>query len=190
MKKNNEYISDQEVVNKGRSMVEMLGVLAVIGVLTLIGIVAYDKMVARHKANVTLQQMNTIIHNMQDARLMAGNENFYKSFGATKAASAAGMETAIAMDIFPDDMLGDERTVTISSGSGSGSGFTSRETTMPTVLNAYRGEVYIISEDNGKTFSVVFEGLPKDAAILLGSTDWGAGDTSSLQDIVVVGEEQ
>ena len=42
----------------GRSMVEMLGVLAVIGVLTLGGLAGYNYAMNKHRANTILNEVN------------------------------------------------------------------------------------------------------------------------------------
>lgn len=44
----------QGFMQLGRSMVEMLGVLAIIGVLSIVGIQGYKKAIAKHKANEVL----------------------------------------------------------------------------------------------------------------------------------------
>ena len=55
------------VSNTGRSMVEMLGTLAIIGVLSLVALTAYKIALNSHKANVLLEDVRlyaaTILHN-------------------------------------------------------------------------------------------------------------------------------
>ncbi len=45
----------------GRSMIEMLGVLAIVGVLSIGGILGYSKAIYKHKLNKQAEQYNTII---------------------------------------------------------------------------------------------------------------------------------
>lgn len=52
------YVND-----KGRSMVEMLGVLAIIGVLSVGAIAGYSKAMMKHKLNVHLSGMNFLLQN-------------------------------------------------------------------------------------------------------------------------------
>ena len=54
---------------KGRSMIEMLGVLAIIGVLSVGGISGYTKAMMKHKTNSTTELMLTIITNVQNVTL-------------------------------------------------------------------------------------------------------------------------
>ena len=49
----------------GRSMVEMLGVLAIIGVLSVGGISGYSKAMAKYKINQCLDQISTLIVNIR-----------------------------------------------------------------------------------------------------------------------------
>ena len=44
---------------KGRSMIEMLGVLAIIGVLSVGGIAGYSKAMMKYRINKTIEQINT-----------------------------------------------------------------------------------------------------------------------------------
>ena len=153
---------------KGRSMLEMLGVLAVVGVLSLAGLAGYQKAMAKHKMNRTVSQMAQIVNNMRTVFLNAENARYpYQYFGPTKedAKTIDGMKKAVALHIFPDEMVLDKST--------------------PIVSSPYRGDVYILTEDQGETFDVVFEGLPRDASIAIGTMDWGTSDITGLQELLI-----
>ena len=49
--------------DKGRSMVEMLGVLAIIGVLSVVAIAGYSKAMMKHKLNVHMSGMSFLLQN-------------------------------------------------------------------------------------------------------------------------------
>ena len=51
-------MANKDINQSGRSMVEMLGVLAVIGVLSVAGIAAYSNAMNRHRANELLNEAN------------------------------------------------------------------------------------------------------------------------------------
>ena len=53
---------NDNIVNVGRSMVEMLGVLAIIGVLSVGAISGYSKAMFKYKLNKHAEQMNTVIN--------------------------------------------------------------------------------------------------------------------------------
>ena len=75
----------------GRSMIEMLGVLAIIGVLSVGGIAGYSKAMAKWKLNKAIDEISTIIANVQT---LYSNQTTY-----------AGLyENARKLGIFPNDM--------------------------------------------------------------------------------------
>ena len=55
-----------EIKNQnGRSMIEMLGVLAIIGVLSVGGIAGYSKAMQRYRINKTIEQVSQISQNIR-----------------------------------------------------------------------------------------------------------------------------
>ena len=64
------YKSEQS----GRSMVEMLGVLAIIGVLSVGGIAGYSKAMAKFKTSKALDQVSTTVANVRT--LYSGQPNY------------------------------------------------------------------------------------------------------------------
>ena len=64
----------------GRSMVEMLGVLAIVGVLSIGGISGYSKAMAKYKVNQTLDQISMLVTNI---RSTFGNQASYESLSNT-----------------------------------------------------------------------------------------------------------
>ncbi len=48
------------IEQSGRSMIEMLGVLAIVGVLSVAGISGYSKAMAKYKTNKLIEQVNNI----------------------------------------------------------------------------------------------------------------------------------
>ena len=80
----------------GRSMVEMLGVLAIIGVLSVGGISGYSKAMAKYRTNRTIDQVSMLITNI---RTLYANQNNYSGLD-----SAAGvLET---FELVSQDMIG------------------------------------------------------------------------------------
>ena len=64
-----------EINEVGRSMVEMLGVLAIIGVLSTAGIAGYTKAMEKFKVNEVANQISTIISNYNTLMLGSPNKN-------------------------------------------------------------------------------------------------------------------
>ena len=103
----------------GRSMVEMLGVLAIIGVLSIGGISGYSKAMAKFRVNKTLDQISMLVMNIRS--LYSANINYQ---GLTD-------KIAIQMGIIPRDMLPSGKT----------------EADASSIINAYQGEVRIGAAD-------------------------------------------
>lgn len=84
----------------GRSMVEMLGVLAIIGVLSIGGISGYSKAMAKYRVNKTLDQISMLVINIRSL------------FSASVDYAGLDNENAILMGIIPGDMrLGSDKVI-------------------------------------------------------------------------------
>jgi Tfp pilus assembly protein FimT len=86
----------------GRSMVEMLGVLAIIGVLSIGAIAGYSTAMNKYKMNKTVNQISNIIANLRTVCSSSGNY---------AALSSEPIATAIKLGVFPDDMIVNSTTV-------------------------------------------------------------------------------
>lgn len=145
------YKSEQS----GRSMVEMLGVLAIIGVLSVGGIAGYSKAMAKFKTSKALDQVSTTVANVRT--LYSGQPNY------------SGLTTAIAiqMGAIGAEMLSGQS-----------------PTSASTAYNAFNGSVTIsattVSGRNDAGFQLVFSGLSKEACVQMASSDWGSGSGSGL----------
>lgn len=145
------YKSEQS----GRSMVEMLGVLAIIGVLSVGGIAGYSKAMAKFKTSKALDQVSTTVANVRT--LYSGQPNY------------SGLTTAIAiqMGAIGAEMLSGQS-----------------PTSASTAYNAFNGSVTIsattVSGRKNAGFELVFSGLSKEACVQMASSDWGSGSGSGL----------
>ncbi|MBQ2810949.1 MAG: hypothetical protein IJF12_02145 [Alphaproteobacteria bacterium] len=143
----------------GRSMVEMLGVLAIIGVLSVGGIAGYSKAMNKFKINKTTDQVSMLIANI---RTMFSAQGDYA--GLTNGA-------AIKFGIVPDDMY------TASTDGAYADTYT--------INNAFNGTVEIKSStsngtDTAGAFTVAYKGLTQEACVTLATSDWGSGQASGL----------
>ena len=77
----------------GRSMVEMLGVLAVIGVLSAGALAGYSQAMKKHKLNETTSQIIQIMSNVRT------------KFAHKSRATDLTLEQAVQLGIFPEDMV-------------------------------------------------------------------------------------
>lgn len=142
----------------GRSMVEMLGVLAIIGVLSVGGIAGYSKAMAKFKLTKAMDQVSTTVTNIRT--LYSGQPNYD---GLTTT-------TAIRMGAVGAEMLNGVA-----------------NTTATAAYNAFNGRVFIAAATGGQSFIVAFAGLGKEACVSLGTADWGSGSGSGLISVGVAG---
>ena len=148
----------------GRSMIEMLGVLAIIGVLSVGGIAGYSKAMMKYKVNKTIEQ---ITH----------------TAAAIKTAYMQQPQTHLACyDYNPDDCWEDGKYYELDSPTAIAIGAVSDEMISESgdsLQNVFGGIVYttgvFASEDGnslGTGFAIDYRGVPKEACIALATYDW------------------
>ena len=138
----------------GRSMVEMLGVLAIIGVLSVGGISGYSKAMAKYKLTKAQDQISMLLINIRTA------------FASSPSYSHLNNSNAVLLNIVPGDMLpgGLGTAVTASGG----------------VVNAFSGAVVLGTTSNGQHFTIEFGGLGKETCASLAASDWGTEGLVSM----------
>ena len=153
-------ISSRHQLNEfslGRSMIEMLGVLAIIGVLSVGGIAGYSKAMMKFKINKTAEQISQIVTNIRTLYLQQKDYN------------GLGDSSAIQMGAIPDDL-------TISSGDikniFGGTIWIHTSTSSAAWLDSV-GE----TDD---AFIITIYNLPKEACVALATMDWGTSSTGLI----------
>lgn len=136
----------------GRSMVEMLGVLAIIGVLSAGGLAGYSKAMFKHKLNNTMEQITMLVTNI---RTHYGQQRNYSSI------SDANL---IKLGIIPAIM-------------GPAGSFTN-----PFKGDVEIDGSAIATDGGtaGTAFTVQYAGLPTEACIALSTSDFGSGAGSGF----------
>ena len=153
---------------KGRSMVEMLGVLAIIGVLSVGGISGYSKAMAKYKLTKAQDQISMLLMNIRTAYATSPNYNGLVN------------KNAIAFNIAPTDMVPD-----------SSAGKTK-------INHAFGGDVTVAATDaagtdvagnaadaTGQYFFIKLDKLGNEACLSLATSDWG---TDGLDRMIVTPE--
>ncbi len=158
----------RHINENGRSMVEMLGVLAIIGVLSVGGIAGYSKAMNKYKINKTNDQLSMLIANI---RTLFASQSDY---------SGLNNGTAIKYGVVPNDMY-----TTASNGTYASN---------YTISNPFAGDVEIAvsGSDAGHTthaFTVTYENIPQEACVNIMTSDWGSGQGSGLIAIAVAGAD-
>ena len=152
----------------GRSMIEMLGVLAIIGVLSVGGIAGYSKAMLKFRTNKTIDQFTMIVTNI---RTLYAQQRDYDGLDNS---------TAISMGIIPDEMITKCATEggcgTVAQGSATGA-----------LVNPFNGSVEIgtgnstgATDGTGRSFHIRINGLPREACLNMAVNDWGSNYSSGL----------
>ena len=156
----------KEINQSGRSMIEMLGVLAIIGVLSVGGIAGYSKAMTKFKINKTMQQITEIATNIRT--LYAQQKDF----------NGLNNTMAIQMGIIPDELA-----------TGSGTSY-SYKGPVQKISHAFGGDIFITDDitDDGfedSSFGIELTNLTKESCIALASADWGTTDSSGVIGIII-----
>lgn len=143
---------------KGRSMIEMLGVLAIIGILSIGGLAGYSKAIDRYRINESINQVTYIVQNTRD--LFITQKNFYGALSFDinymSSTSYANRQLADKAKIFPSSLVKN--------------GY----------KNLFGGEINYLADgrfstDDGKAFILTFRGIPQEACIELATRGWQSG---------------
>lgn len=165
---------------RGRSMVEMLGVLAIIGVLSVGGISGYSKAMAKFKLTKAQDQMSMILMNIRTA------------FATSPSYDGLNNGTAISFGIAPNEMFTiDPTKSTIASNSRINNAFgggtyiyvcgSDGTANIPTNAVACGGTNYDATAQQ-QFFAISMDNLGREACISLASSDWG---TDGLISVIV-----
>ena len=145
----------------GRSMVEMLGVLAIIGVLSVGGIAGYSKAMNKSKISKTTDQVSMLVANL---RTMFSAQGDYDGLGNAQA---------ISFGVVPEDMVSGTSITNAFGGS------------------VIISESPLKSDDTvGDAFVVVYNGLSQEACVSIATGDWGSSQSSGLVGVGAFGTAQ
>lgn len=138
----------------GRSMIEMLGVLAIIGVLTAGGIAGYAKAMEKYRVNKTTSQISNIAQNL---RVLYHAQPDYGDLDSEVSWAAIDRSHAL-----PEEM-GSQGTY---------------KNPFAGPVTAKPADRY--SKDDHLAFVLTYGGVPRSACIALAATDWGYGHDKGL----------
>ena len=144
------------ICEKGRSMIEMLGVLAIVGVLSVGGIAGYSKAMAKYKLNTLLSQVSELTMNIRSLYMHQGNY--------------AGMSenVVISAGVIPNGLV------------------VQGSSTIIHILNGAIKFFESKAEDNTpKAFEMYITGLSSSACVNFSTMDWGQDPASGFQAMYV-----
>ena len=134
----------------GRSMIEMLGVLAIVGVLSVGGIAGYSKAMTKFKINKTADQISQIVTNI---RTLYAQQTTYQGLNTANA---------IKMGVTPDEL-------------GTGTTLTHAFAGNMQIRTSNR-----LSSSSDDAFEISIYDIPKEACVSLSTVDWGSTSSSGL----------
>lgn len=144
------------ICEKGRSMIEMLGVLAIVGVLSVGGIAGYSKAMAKYKMNTLLAQVSELTMNIRSLYMSQGDY--------------AGMSERVVINsgVVPNG-------ITVSGSS-----------TLTHILNGNIKFFESQAEDGTpKAFEMYITGLTNLTCVSFSTMDWGQDPASGFQAMFV-----
>jgi len=146
----------------GRSMVEMLGVLAIIGVLSAGGLAGYSKAMFKHKLNSTMEQITMLVTNI---RTKYGSQGNYLNLSTANA---------YKLGIIPP-------TMTTDSGATLSNPFKGAVTlTLVDARATSAADLAKAATSTATGFALTYNGLPQEACIALATADFGSGAGSGF----------
>jgi type II secretory pathway pseudopilin PulG len=140
----------------GRSMIEMLGVLAIIGVLSVGGIAGYSKAMTKFKINKTIDEVSQLIAN---TRTLYGSQTSYLNINK---------EIAKKAHLAPDEVF---------DSNGNMKNPFEGDLTIENAAKSATGD--------NKAFLVTLKNVTEDACMELATLDWGASVGSGLIAVAV-----
>ena len=140
----------------GRSMVEMLGVLAIIGVLSVGGISGYSKAMTKFKITKTFDQVSMTVANIRT--LYSGQRNY----------SGLATNLALKMGVVPAEMEGASTGTLVNA-------FQGTVTIGSANFNSQTASAFYISYGN----------MGSEACVQIITSDWGSGASSGFVGLTV-----
>ena len=89
----------------GRSMIEMLGVLAIIGVLSVGGIAGYSKAMMKYRINKSIEQISLI---SQNVRSFFASQRNYGGLDSANLNNSNGLSLIKKAKLVPDEMIDED----------------------------------------------------------------------------------
>ena len=167
---------DTKNAQTGRSMIEMLGVLAIIGVLSVGGIAGYSKAMMKYRINKTIEQITVTSQNIRSFFANQPSSTRYSSlinsegscWGVLAGGNNKPCEGAYIIrkaKLVSDDMINPSFTSPTSLVSNTGQ-------SIDGMGNLFGGGINI--QGSGAIFAIGLRGIPQEACVDLVTQDWSS----------------
>jgi len=138
----------------GRSMIEMLGVLAIIGVLSVGGIAGYSKAMTKYRINKVIEQVTLISTNIRT--FFAPQKAIDIYFDADFKIDDTYDQMIKKAKLVPDEMME----------------IVEGEPIIRSITHAFGGSVVLKGNKTEKKFVIRFHNIPEEACVDLLTQDW------------------
>lgn len=155
---------NQKKLESGRSMIEMLGVLAIIGVLSVGGIAGYSKAMLKYKTNKAIDQLTQVSSNI---RIAFTNSRDYSDLGN---GTGTGGKVIDAYNIVPSEMYANK----------DGNGTNTYQTPWGTDVTFAVSQRTKNDKTHKRAFIIQFKNIPSSACSELALADWGGAPGGGL----------
>lgn len=133
---------------QGRSMIEMLGVLAIVGLLSMAGISLYTKALYQRKIANTIDQVSEVMANVRNAYRSRREFNLP---GHYDRCTGANENSCDKRGLIPDGMINDDGSL----------------------RHALGGSVNLAQVGGEKAFTITIKGIDRHACTRITTSDWG-----------------
>jgi len=148
----------RSLAQAGRSMLEMLCVLAIIGVLIMVGISSFSKAMTMYHTDKMMDQLTMLVTNI---RTMFSQEHYYTNLNNAQA---------IELGVVPEGLL--LLNTGVLQNPFKGYVYINPTDPLPTTT------------DKNAAFEITYTGLSRESCILIATSDWGSGSQSGLVSIM------
>ncbi|MBR3501653.1 MAG: hypothetical protein IKO06_01975 [Alphaproteobacteria bacterium] len=163
IKNNNFSTPCGREIQSGRSMIEMLGVLAIIGVLSVGGIAGYSKAIMKYRINKTIEQITLVAGNVRT--FFANQPDGTGNNGRYKDLNISVMKKA---KLIPDEMWNENKTA---------------------MENAFGGSFSVYAQSNFTSqYFISLSGISQEACIELVTKDWSNANPYFVEINVEIGD--
>jgi len=156
-------MKSESKINSGRSMVEMLGVLAIIGILSVGGIAGYSKAMMQFKINKTMSQVSYISSAL---RTLFGTKDTYTSL-ASSGAEITNVTLLEKAKIVPDELINIDK-----------DGKKTLKSPFGSVVDVLLSDLSYEGDDGA--FMIYYYNIPREACITIAARDWGSSSSSGF----------
>ncbi|MBQ8671125.1 MAG: hypothetical protein IJ525_01245 [Alphaproteobacteria bacterium] len=169
----------------GRSMIEMLGVLAIIGVLSVGGIAGYSKAMMKYRINKTIEQITLIAGNV---RAFFASQKNYDGLDSANVGSDNGLALIKKAKLVNEEMIDENNEIVDEDLSHTHHIFNSFGGGVA-LWDDYQGTANVPGTPHTKYFQIIYFRLPQEVCIELVTQNW-SNSAMGLKVLIINSKEE